>query len=76
MSTQVRVNIQTAGHIFSQVESVDGETAFVFGRVTGVEHTLAVSIHGGATRFFCQLHKQLYKPLETCPDCKAGLSPR
>lgn len=40
------------------------------GRVDKFDHTLAVAETGsGATRFYCEIHKTVYRVLDVCPAC-------
>lgn len=69
---------QTAVHVFTEnwmkpVENKDDIPVYYLG-VVNAPNTLAVVLQkGGGCRFFCQVHKRIYHPLEACPECAGKL---
>jgi hypothetical protein len=47
------------------------ETRYLYiGRVDHMENTVAVAESGtSATRFYCEIHKAVYRILDRCPEC-------
>jgi hypothetical protein len=53
-----------------EVISVDNKHAFILGHIKGMPGYMAVSMRpDGATRFYCLKHKQIFHPINSCPDC-------
>ena len=50
-------------------DKVSGETAIVFATVKGTDY-FAVSVKGGATKFYCPLHQRVFSTKQNCPDCE------
>jgi hypothetical protein len=52
------------------IKTVDGLIVFAVGKVEGEENTFAVSVPPlGSTRYFCSVHKTLFKIGAHCPEC-------
>jgi hypothetical protein len=56
-----------------ELEDADGARYLMLGRVTsGPKNTLAVTPKNGTgeTKFFCVSHRRVYRPNDTCADCR------
>lgn len=73
----ITINTKKWNEQVEVVNPIKPGTRYLFiGRVDRFDKTLAVAEGGGgATRFYCEIHKMVYHPLDRCPECTIASIP-